>query len=284
MRNLTVVPAACLLLFTSCQQPANTVFHGTSWPRSISRMSVTGEATRPVVAGVICEDLAVDQQAGILYSANETSIRRWTFDGKSLGGFDLPKHGRAMALDARGGHLFVAEERNSHDIVRFDADGGNRTVIVPDARYCAALAFDGKRRTLYWSRIHPNGIWRANEHGGEVRQIATVTRTSNAIAVDECGRRLFWFSPGFPTDGGRIMVADLDGGNARALLTGLPWEVEGIAVDPVAGRIYWAERHSGNAKPARIRSAKLDGTDERTLREFSGTDHATTIALARTRE
>jgi len=278
---LTII--SVLGFLTGCQQPYSHLTYGTWSPRSLSRLAVDGGKNEVLVPEQVTEVLAIDPKTETLFNGTEQYVWRMTLNGKPLGGFNPPKYMRALALDAKGGHLYLAEQKGSHDIVRTDLDGKNLTVIVRDARYCQALAFDGKRQVLYWSRQAtsggPTSIWRANADGTGAQQVSQEMRVSKAIAVDERGGRLFWSSPGLENNTGRIMCANLDGTNAKALLTNLPLYVEGLAVDSAAHRFYWIERHSGHAKPARIRSARYDGSDVQTLQEFSGINHAMSLAL-----
>ena len=64
--------------------------------------------------------------------------------------------------------------------------------------------------------------------------------------------RVFWTDK----DDGQLEVADLDGGNRVAILSGLV-DPRGIVIDRLAGKMYWAIHESNGA----IWSADLDGSD-----------------------
>ena len=273
-----LLPAFALLL-TACQQPYSTAYYSTWWPRSISRIPVSGGTPTAIVPGVVSEALAIDQKAEVLYSGTEGSINRWSLDGKLLGSFNPPKHERAIAIDVKGGQLFIAEEKNSHDIVRTDLDGKNLKVVVKDARYCDALAFDGKRGTLYYSREHPSGVWRVNADGSNIQPVATEVMIPSAIAVDESGKQMYWACSDFATGTSHIKRANLDGTKPVTLLEKLPQYIEALTIDSAAGRMFWIERPSNDIQKSAIMSAKLDGTDVRTLQEFAKGNWARALVL-----
>lgn len=271
-----IVPAFALLL-SACQHPYTTVYYGVFQPRSISRVAVTGGATTPVVPGIINASLAIDHESGIIYAGAQTHFTRWKLDGTYVDRILDPKWPHAVTLDQKRGHLYWADP-TEQAILRCDLDGKNRTVIVQKTPNAYAVAFDSKHRVLYWSSGNPRGILRANADGTGVTFLAQATY-SKGVAVDERGGRLFWSSPGFQNNTGKIICANLDGTNPKDVLTDLPWAVEGLAVDSAARRIFWIERHSANAKPARIRSAGFDGSDVQTVLEFTGSVHARSLAL-----
>ena len=76
-----------------------------------------------------------------------------------------------------------------------------------------------------------------------------------SIALDVPGDKMYWTAQeaSFFSDGGVIQRADLNGGNAETLLTGLN-DSEGIALDLVEGKMYWVHRRT------EILRANLDGS------------------------
>jgi hypothetical protein len=85
-----------------------------------------------------------------------------------------------------------------------------------------------------------------------------------ALASDS----IYWSSY---RDGGGIRIGGLDGTGARDLITPES-SPEGIAIDPAAGKIYWADTTSGA-----IRVANLDGSGAHNL--YTGESQASGVAI-----
>jgi streptogramin lyase len=282
LRHLIPAAAATLLL-AACQQPSSHVFYGTRSPFSISRVAVTGGTPSRVIPRIATSSLAIHRSAGVIYADDKNSIHRWTLGGKPLGGFSLPNGTSALALDESHGQVYWADIATDA-ILRRDLNGQHRTVVIRRVHNVGALAFDGKRQALYWSRWEQGadptpGIWRANADGSGVLQVAKEESVPEAIAVDQHGGQIYWTSQA--TNGGRIVRANPDGKQRKVVLGNLPGSLAGLAIDPVAKRIFWSERYTYNARPARIRSVSYDGKDVRTVQTFAGIKNAGPIALGR---
>lgn len=274
---LVVISSLCFL--TSCREPATHVTYSTWSPRGLWRLPVEGGTPQLLVDGASSEVAVIDMSTETLFTASEQSVERRTLDGVRVGGFMPPKHMRAMAVDAAHGHLYLAEEKNSHDIVRTDLDGGNLKVIVPDARHCHALAFDGKNQKLYWSREHPSGVFRANADGTDIQQVAKETLIPQAVAVDEIHGLLFWACSDFSGNTSHITRAKLDGSGASSILTLRGHYIEALASDPATQRLFWIERTGGGQ--ATIQSALHDGSGMKTLLTFEKNNWARCLTLGR---
>jgi hypothetical protein len=72
------------------------------------------------------------------------------------------------------------------------------------------------------------------------------------------------------------VTANSDGGDARIVFSDASSSIEGLAVDN--NRIVWIERRS-DGQPARIRSAKFDGTAVQTICEFTGDQFARSVTV-----
>src|SRR5579884_2958082 len=79
---------------------------------------------------------------------------------------------------------------------------------------------------------------------------------------------IYWTSY---TNAGAVLLGDLGGSSARALVTGES-SPEGVAIDSAAGKIYWADTGTGA-----IRVANLDGTGVRDL--YTGESKASGVAI-----
>jgi|GEM_PF-5268770 len=270
--------AVTLALLTGCQQPYSHLTYATWWPRTLSRIPVAGGEVEILVPGFTFESLAIDHKEETLYLAEESSVGRRTLDGVPLGGFMVPNHVLAMALDAPGRHLYLAEEDEPRNIVRTDLSGEHGAVIVPKAGYCPALAFDATHQKLYRSQMHPTGLVRTNADGTGPIQVVSETYPPMAIAVDEKHGGLFWACPD-ESQQAHISRANLDGSAPVRILENLPRNLEALAVDPVARRIFWIERKASASHPAgRIRSADYDGKDRKTHQTFKDGNFAVALA------
>jgi hypothetical protein len=79
---------------------------------------------------------------------------------------------------------------------------------------------------------------------------------------------IYWTSY---TNPGAVRLGDLGGAGARNLLTGES-SPEGVAIDPAAGKIYWADTTAGS-----IRVANLDGTGAHDL--YTGESEPSGVAI-----
>ena len=79
---------------------------------------------------------------------------------------------------------------------------------------------------------------------------------------------IYWTSY---TSAGAVRLGDLGGGGAHDLVTGES-SPDGLAIDPAAGKIYWANTTSGT-----IRVANLDGTGARDL--YTGESSPSGVAI-----
>jgi hypothetical protein len=93
---------------------------------------------------------------------------------------------------------------------------------------------------------------------------ATAWLAAGASASDS----IYWTSY---TSQGALRLGDLGGSGAQDLLTGES-SPEGVAIDPAAGTIYWADTTSGT-----IRVANLDGTGARDL--YTGESSPSGVAI-----
>lgn len=265
-------------ILTACQHPYSHHTYATWWPRTLSRLPVNGGEPEVLVPDSVFEFLAIDHKRETIYAAGELSVGSLTLEGAPLGGFVVPNHVLAMALDAPGGHLYLAEEDEPRNIVRTDLAGEHWTVIVPKAGYCPALAFDATHQKLYRAQMNPTGLLQMNADGTGPVQVVNEVYAPMAIAVDDKHGVLIWACPDESDASSRISRARLDGSAPVRILENLPRNVEALAVDPVARRIFWIEREASASHPAgRIRSADYDGKDRKTHQTFKDGNFAVAL-------
>ena len=109
------------------------------------------------------------------------------------------------------------------------------------------------------------------------RRIAEVETLATFLAVDSKGGSVFWVSVEHDAIPAKITAAGADGSKSKVIVTLAKGRIEGLAVDEDARRIVWLERT--NSAPARIRSARFDGTSAMTIHEFTGEHFARAVAV-----
>jgi DNA-binding beta-propeller fold protein YncE len=134
----------------------------------------------------------------------------------------------------------------------------------------AAAASD----SIYWSSYTTNGGLQFGDLGGSGAQTLFPGENSpEGVAIDAATGKIYWADTGTgagtgtANGTGAIRVANLDGTGAHDLFTGES-QPAGVAIDPAAGLIYWADAVRGAGT---IRVGNLDGSAAaRTL--FAGED------------
>ncbi|MBX9585437.1 MAG: PEP-CTERM sorting domain-containing protein [Gemmataceae bacterium] len=123
------------------------------------------------------------------------------------------------------------------------------TVLTADPGYTfggIALVSDSSGSPLELYSGDQGHLFRANPDGtGRVDLVPTVY--VGDVEVDRFGGKVYWVDAV-----AEIHRADLDGGHAETLIT-RGAQIDGLAVDPVGGKLYWSEDDS-------IWVANLDGT------------------------
>jgi len=118
------------------------------------------------------------------------------------------------------------------------------------------IALDTDHGKMYWTDYLTKKVRRANLDGSSMEDLAIACRDNpTGIALDVPGGRVYWGEKIFKSEhepfGGTINRANLDGSAAELLLEG--YDVNAIALDLDAGKVYWA----GGAVVGR---ANLDGS------------------------
>ncbi len=141
----------------------------------------------------------------------------------------------------------------------------------------AAVASD----SIYWSSYTSAGaVLLGNLDGSGGHALFTGESSPEGVAIDSAAGKIYWADTGTgagtgtATGTGAIRVANLDGTGARDLFTGES-QPSGVAIDPAAGLIYWADAVRGAGT---IRVGNLDGSGAaRTL--FAGEDWPVGVAI-----
>ena len=168
---------------------------------------------------------------------------------------------RIFFLDLGGGRVLSA-----------DPDGSDVTVIVQEGRKLPdGLAVDAAAGHLYWTNMgspskDDGSIVRSDLDGKNVTVIVPPggTFTPKQLQIEPASGKLYWSD----REGMRVMRANVDGSGIETLIDtsqGDPrpgrdprkWCV-GIAVDPLAGKLYWTQKGGDNAGEGRICRANLE--------------------------
>ncbi|MFN8333457.1 MAG: LamG-like jellyroll fold domain-containing protein, partial [Saprospiraceae bacterium] len=130
------------------------------------------------------------------------------------------------------------------------------------------LAADSVRSKLY-VLDYSERIVRANPDGTAAQVVVAdtgpgVLRPTESLAVDERSGHIYWTQASFGVVSD-IRSANADGSNVQTVITGVV-DDHGLTIDPVAGRIYWAQTTLYNgAIVDHIRRSNLDGSNAQTI-------------------
>nr|UBB95780.1 vitellogenin receptor [Dipetalogaster maximus] len=119
------------------------------------------------------------------------------------------------------------------------------------------LAVDHVTGNIYFTDSLYKHIAVCDEHGNRCATLYTDCDLPRAIALHHSKGLMIW------TDWGKvpvIMISGMDGSNPRNLVTeNIVWP-NGVAIDHITDRLFWAD-----AKLRKIETMKLDGSDRRTI-------------------
>ncbi len=181
-----------------------------------------------------------------------------------------------VAVDPVDEHIYYAG--GSATIIRADLDGSNPVDIIPTGESPYGMAIDAVNRKIYWSEFAAGRILRADLDGSNSEAILTSGFNGpSGVWVDPDGGKVYIMNynsnalnranldgSGFETVAGNlagfqgidvfldastqkiyfsrrdaeIRIMDIDGSN-QATFIGGQGAVHGMAVDFVAGKIYW---------------------------------------------
>jgi len=168
--------------------------------------------------------------------------------------------GRLYFLDLAAGRVLT-----SHP------DGSNLKTIVNEGRRLPdCIVVDVAGGHIYWTNMgnpkaNDGTIDRADLDGTNVTNVVPpgATWTPKQLQLDAKNRKLYWSD----REGMRVMRANLDGSNIETLvetghgdadrLDARNWCV-GIAIDVIAGKLYWTQKGNDNAGEGRIFRAGLE--------------------------
>jgi len=168
------------------------------------------------------------------------------------------------------GKLFVLEASGAGRLFSIDPDGSGKTPLVTGCRVPDGVAVNVQAGHIYWTNMgvpsaNDGSIERVDLDGGNRTTVVPGggTYTPKQLHFDGVDRKLYWSD----REGMRVMRCDLDGSNVEVLVqTGqgdedrgdeTNWCV-GVAVDHIAGHLYWTQKGPSDAGLGRILRAAID--------------------------
>jgi sugar lactone lactonase YvrE len=273
------------------------------------RVLVDGRRTTP-------DGIVVDVEAGHVYWSNmgrpmadDGSIDRVDLDGRNLTTI-VPPGGtftaKQLKFDKKNGKLYWSD-REGMRIQRASLDGSHVETLIETGHgaddrwdsknWCVGIALDVPRGKIYWTQKGDDDagvgrILRANleipkgqdaAHRRDIEVLFDGLPEPIDLDLDLTRRQIYWTDRGNLPGGNSVARAPMDppkGFNPwtrtdRAVLVEGLREGIGIALDLDAGRMYFTDL-AGN-----VYSARLDGTDKKTVLTGQGTLTGIAVAYVR---
>lgn len=190
---------------------------------------------------------------------------------------------RGLEADWANNHLYFVD-RGTGTILRVNTDGTNVQTLVTGADRLERLALDLVNGKIYFGNSTQKTIERSNLDGSNRQTVlgAPHVETPTGIALDIAAGKMYWTDLGLSTN--YVARANIDGSNVEVLFRdsqASPGLMD-IDIDPVSGRIYWADKLGTNEHGWWL--ANLDGSGAiRIRRSYRGQNpraFATTLLVS----
>lgn len=225
--------------------------------------------------------IAVDSDNQKKYAANWTEsgiqIVKANYDGSSEEVIvaDSNAEGFMSFSDSLDKLYFRNPEKS---ILACDADGANLGVVKLNANlpYLEEISLSSDNEKIYLLNKNTDMIQRCNVDGTQLEDVMTSTTNSDytiSLAVDNVNGHIYigetynrWTSAKV-----QIKKVDLDGTNPVTLIPSHTGRLSNLQVDPLGGKLYWADKYSGPSPPPGtiitddIKRANLDGSSVETI-------------------
>ncbi len=244
------------------------IYWGDTGSNKIQRANLDGSNQEDlIVAGVDPNGVAVAPAGGQLFWADESN------GGCCIGSSDLdgtnqnvvsPSEGRMIAVDEEDDWLFWISS-GSNDVLRSRLDGTEASSIGSAG---TGIALDESANIVYWA-TPGSAIGKMNYDGSGVTQIFGSVESASVydLDYDPVSGMLFWADESNP---GTIRKGFPDGTGFQEIVSDAG-QALGIAVDGLAGKVYWSDRTGF------IKRANLDGSNIETV--VSGLSDPLGVAL-----
>ncbi len=216
--------------------------------------------------------------AAQIYWSDLNGLHRGAPDGTQAETLDDKEYAGSVRLDLDAGQAYWSSEK-SNAIVRAGLDGADPQPIVTAASWPAGLAIDPAADLMYWTEPEGARLMRSTLAGGSPAALVNHHPLDGwvmGVAADVGQGALFWSEVG-PFGSGRLLRSDLDGKNATVIYSSTFGGPTALALDSVAGWLYWASQTDDVGRGANIQRARLDGSQLETLVDFG--EHAGVGAL-----
>lgn len=266
------VPLATVLAFVA-QARADIVYWGNQAPNRISFAALDGSSSGDLnTSGAVVttpDGTALDPAHGRIYWANGSGkISFANLDG-SGGGGTLNTGGATitdpvgLALDPIAGRVYWANEEDDFNAIGYanldGSGGGNLNTAGATLDEPAGVAVDPAAGRIYWTNDGPSraGISFARldgSGGGDLTLFSSTGSATGAVAVDPLNQRAWWTNQ----KGSKVEFIGLNGSGRGSLTTSATVASPvGLALDPGAQRVYWANASTLTNK---ISFANFDGS------------------------
>jgi DNA-binding beta-propeller fold protein YncE len=238
------------------------IFYPTLAEGTIQRIDVTGANQQPVATiGGGLRSIDVDATNLKVYwsDVDAFAIRRANLDGTNQE--DVLAAGLEFVTAIR---LEPAEDRlwfgdaSAETISYLTVSSGAGPFLWGGFAFFRGLALDSGE-IFFTTSISPTSgrLYRSTTPGPPLPPIVTTGKPA-AVAVDRAGGKVYFTD----TASRSVKRADLDGNNLQTLYTDPGgFQVRGIAVDPLAGKVYWGQDMSEEENLGAIYSMDLDGSN-----------------------
>jgi hypothetical protein len=272
--SVALLCLATLLAFGVAQARADIVYWGNQGgANKISFAALDGSSSGDLnTSGAVVntpDGTALDPAHGRIYWANGSAkISFANLDG-SGGGGTVNTAGATitdpvgLALDPAAGRVYWANEEDQHNAIAYanlDGSGGGNlptgaaTLDVPNG-----VAVDPAAGLIYWTNNGPKRAGVSFAHldgsgGGDLTLFTATGGATGAVAVDPLNQRAWWTNRA----GSKVEFIGLNGSGRGSLTTSATVASPiGLALDPDAQRVYWANASNLANK---ISFANFDGT------------------------
>jgi hypothetical protein len=230
--------------------------------RSVGLNGQTFDTLRETGGGL--RAMAVDGVNGKMYwvDADAPAIRRANLNGSNVETIvtDNLLFPSAIAVDPAGGKIYWGDQLRS-ELRRANLDGSSQQLLRSTA-FHRGIALDIPNGKVYWSTSDTflkGEIMRCNFNGTAPETVVTSNDAEfkpSAIALDLKHQKVYWTD--YVVD--VVRWANLDGTGIQTLFfVGANLNPRGIAVDPVAGKVYWGQDVDFKLPVGEIRIMELDG-------------------------
>jgi DNA-binding beta-propeller fold protein YncE len=249
------VTLATVLAFAA-QAGADIVYWGNQSPNRISFAALDGSSSGDLnTSGAVVttpDGTALDPAHGRIYWANGNGkISFANLDG-SGGGGTLNTAGATitdpvgLALDPIAGRVYWANEEDDFNAIGYanldGSGGGNLNTAGATLDEPTGVAVDAAAGLIYWTNDSPSraGVSFARLNGsggGDLTLFSSTGSATGAVAVDPLNQRAWWTNQ----KGSKVEFIGLNGSGRGSLTTSATVASPiGLALDPSAQRVYWA--------------------------------------------